>query len=137
MSAIIDEIRTTQAETIIKHENKLRRDKNAILWVVHNIHENIKKKVSDYYYAKDIQSMTFKFVLDLSTQDKYTITMDVLDGKSDMELTQPEYRAVVDLLLNEGFKVSQCEADEEFYSENPNPIYSKGIRHVRKLTVEW
>lgn len=137
MSAIIDEIRTMQAETIVKHEDKLRRDKNAILWVVHNIHENIKKKVSDYYYAKDIQSMTFKFVLDLSTQDKYTITMDVLDGKSDMELTQPEYRAVVDLLLNEGFKVSQCEADEVFYNENPNPIYSKGIRHVKKLTVEW
>ena len=126
--SIIDEIRETQAKTIAKHEEQLRRDKNVVLWVVHGIHLKIKNRMTNYYYAKDMTSMTFTFErVDMINNDRYKIRklFDTDLTEKDVELTAPEYSAVVNTLLSEGFKISQREE------------YENNIRPVRKLTVEW
>lgn len=135
--AIIDEIRKTQSETISNHEEKLRRDKNIVIGVVFSMHERIKARVSDYLWAKDTRSMTFKFIQqDLFNIDKYTYVTDS-NTKEDFQITRPEYDKVVQTLLVEGFKVSQRDEEEEYYRDGQAPGFGRSIRPVRKLTVEW
>lgn len=126
--SIIDEIRQIQKETVTRHDEQLRRDKNVVLWVVHGIHLKIKDRMTDYYYAKDATGMTFTFELaDMVDHDRYRIRklFDTDLTEKDVELTAPEYGEVVKTLLAEGFKVSQ--RDE----------YENNVLPVRKLTVEW
>lgn len=136
--AIIDEIRKTQAETISNYEEKLRRDKSVVVWVVHAIHERIRALVSDYNYAKETSGMTFKFIQkSLINIDKYIFTTNVMDDKQDVEITRPEYDKVIQMLLTEGFKISQRDGQEEYYRDGQCPGFGRSVRLVRKLTVEW
>lgn len=136
--AIIDEIRKTQAETISNYEEKLRRDSSVVAMVVHAIHEGIKARVSDYNWAKETTNMTFKFIQkNLINIDKYIFTADVMNDKQDIEITRPEYDTIIQMLLKEGFKISQRDGEEEYYRDGQCPGFSRSIRMVRKLTVEW
>lgn len=119
--AFIDEIRETQAETIAKYEEQLRMDNDIVLKVLHEMHERIRSRVKEYFYAKDMSEMSFSFeTVDLINHDKYKIF--------GQEISVKEYRKVVDVFLTEGFKVSQNEYDER---------YNNTIHHILKLTVEW
>ena len=51
--SFINDIRNIQAETIVKHEEEMRRDRDIVLKVVHIIKDRIKAKVSNSLYAKD------------------------------------------------------------------------------------
>ena len=136
--SFIDEIRKTQAETISNYEEKLRRDSSVVAMVVHAIHEGIKAQVSDYNWAKETTDMTFKFVQKtLLNVDKYIFTANTMDDKQDIEITRPEYDTVIQMLLKEGFKISQRDGEEEYYRDGQCPGFSRSIRMVRKLTVEW
>lgn len=137
--SFIDEIRDIQAQTIIKHEEEMRRDRDIVLKIVHIIKDRIKDKVSKYLWAKDATSEEVKFVItDICTQDKYKFSYTVDNKVEDIEITQPEYRSIVDIFLHEGFKVSQCDADEEYYRDGQCPGFGgRSIRTVRKLVLEW
>lgn len=129
--SLVDEIRTTQAETIVKYEEKLRMDKDIVLKVFHKMMEAIREQVQDYYYAKEKNGRAFKFVLiNVITQDKYEITID----KESYEVTVKEYQAILNAFLNGGFKISQSDGEERVYG-NRGGI--SGIHVVRNLTVEW
>lgn len=136
--SFINDIRNIQAQTIIKHEEEMRRDRDIVVKVVHIIKEKIKAKVSDYLWAKDTSSETVTFVVaDLFNQDKYTFSHTVNNEKEDIEITQPEYRAIVDIFLKEGFKVSQRDDEERYYRDGQTPGFGESVRPVRKLVLEW
>ena len=61
--SFINDIRNIQAETIVKHEEEMRRDRDIVLKVVHIIKDRIKAKVSNYLYAKDETSEEVKFII--------------------------------------------------------------------------
>lgn len=129
--SLVDEIRTTQAETIVKYEEKLRMDKDIVLKVFHEMMVAIREHVKDYYYAKETNSKTFEFVLvNIITQDKYEITIN----KESYEVTVKEYQAILNSFLNGGFKISQSNGEKRVYG-NMGGI--TGIHVVRNLTVEW
>ena len=66
------------AETIVKHEEEMRRDRDIVLKVVHIIKDRIKSRVSNYLWAKDTTSEEVKFVIvDICTQDKYKFSYTV------------------------------------------------------------
>ena len=129
--SLVDEIRTTQAETIVKYEEKLRLDKDIVLKVFHEMMEAIREHVKDYYYAKEKNYITFKFVLiNIIMQDKYEITIN----KETYEVTVKEYQAILNSFLNGGFKISQSNSEERIYDH----VGGMGKIHViRNLTVEW
>lgn len=136
--SFIDEIRDIQAETIVKHEEEMRRDRDIVLKVVHIIKDGIKAKVSNYLWAKDTTSEEVKFVItDMLNMDKYKFSYTVDKKVEDIELTQPEYRSVVDIFLKEGFKVSQRDGHEEYYRDGQCPGFGHSVRPVRKLILEW
>lgn len=136
--SFINEIRNIQAETIVKHEEEMRRDRDIVLKVVHIIKDRIKSRVSNYLWAKDTTSEEVKFVIvDICTQDKYKFSYTVDNKVEDIEITQPEYRSIVDIFLNEGFKVSQRDDDEEYYRDGQCPGFGRSLRTVRKLVLEW
>lgn len=136
--SFINEIRDIQAQTIIKHEEEMRRDSDIVLKVVHIIKDRIKAKVSNYLYAKDETSEEVKFIIsDMLNQDKYKFPYTVDNKVEDIEITQPEYRSIVDIFLKEGFKVSQRDGDEEYYRDGQCPGFGRSIRAVRKLILEW
>ncbi len=129
--SLVDEIRTTQAETIVKYEEKLRMDKDIVLKVFHEMMEAIREHVKDYYYAKETNYKTFKFVLaNMIVQDKYEITIN----KETYEVTVKEYQAILNSFLNDGFKISQSNGEERVYG-NMGGIGK--IHVIRNLTVEW
>jgi predicted AlkP superfamily phosphohydrolase/phosphomutase len=129
--SLVDEIRTTQAETIVKYEEKLRLDKDIVLKVFHEMMETIRKQVQEYYYAKDTNYKTFKFVLtDFSMKDKYEIS---INGET-YKITVKEYQAILNSFLNGGFKISQSTGEERVYGKMGCVA---GIHVVRNLTVEW
>ena len=129
--SLVDEIRTTQAETIVKYEEKLRMDKDIVLKVFHEMMETIRKQVQEYYYAKETNYKAFKFVLtDFSMKDKYEIS---INGET-YKITVKEYQAILNLFLNGGFKISQSDGEERVYG---NRGCVAGIHVVRTLTVEW
>ena len=137
--SVINEIRDIQAQTIIKHEEEMRHDRDIVLKIVHIIKDKIKAKVSNYLYAKDETSEEVKFVItDMMNMDKYKFSHTVDNKVEEIEITQPEYRAIVDIFLKEGFKVSQRDVDEEYYRDGQCPGFDGGsIRAVRKLILEW
>ena len=136
--SFINDIRNIQAQTIIKHEEEMRRDRDIVVKVVHIIKEKIKAKVSDYLWAKDTSSETVTFVVaDLFNQDKYTFSHTVDNNVEDIEITQPEYRSIVDIFLKEGFKVSQRDDEERYYRDGQTPGFGESVRPVRKLVLEW
>lgn len=136
--SFINEIRDIQAQTIIKHEEEMRRDRDIVVKVVHIIKDRIKAKVSDYLFAKDETSEEVKFIIsDMLNMDKYKFSYKVDNKVEDIEITQPEYRSVVDIFLHEGFKVSQHDEDEEYYLDGQCPGFNRSIRAVRKLVLEW
>ena len=136
--SFINEIRNIQAETIVKHEEEMRRDRDIVLKVVHIIKDRIKAKVSNYLYAKDETSEEVKFVItDILNQDKYKFSHTVDNKVEDIEITQPEYRSIVDIFLKEGFKVSQHDVEEEYYREGQCPGFGHSVHQVRKLVLEW
>ncbi len=136
--SFINEIRDIQAETIVKHEEEMRRDSDIVLKVVHIIKDGIKAKVSNYLWAKDTTSEEVKFVItDMLNMDKYKFSYTVDKKVEDIELTQPEYRSVVEIFLKEGFKVSQRDSHEEYYRDGQCPGFSHSVRPVRKLILEW
>ena len=136
--SFINDIRNIQAQTIIKHEEEMRRDRDIVVKIVHIIKEQIKAKVSDYLWAKDTSSETVKFVItDFCTQDKYKFSHTVNNKVEDIEITQPEYRSIVDIFLKEGFKVSQLDDEERYYRDGQAPGFGESIRPVRKLILEW
>lgn len=129
--SLVDEIRTTQAETIVKYEEKLRMDKDIVLKVFHEMMEAIREHVKDYYYAKETNSKTFKFVLtDFNMKDKYEIS---INGET-YKITVKEYQAILNSFLNGGFKISQSTGEERVYG---NRGCVAGIHVVRNLNVEW
>ena len=129
--SLVDEIRTTQAETIVKYEEKLRMDKDIVLKVFHEMMETIREHVKDYYYAKEKNARTFKFVLTgFNMKDKYDIS---INGET-YKITVKEYQAILGSFLNGGFKISQSDGEEKVYN-NRGGI--GGIHVVRNLTVEW
>ena len=129
--SLVDEIRTTQAETIVKYEEKLRMDKDIVLKVFHEMMETIRKQVQEYYYAKDTNYKTFKFVLtDFSMKDKYEIS---INGET-YKITVKEYQAILNSFLNGWFKVSQSDGEERVYGNRGGVA---DIHVVRTLTVEW
>lgn len=129
--SLVDEIRTTQAETIVKYEEKLRMDKDIVLKVFHEMMEAIREQVRDYYYAKEKNARTFKFVLtDLITNDKYEISLN----NETYKITVKEYQAILNSFLNGGFKISQSNGEERIYGNRGG---LSGIHVVRNLTVEW
>ena len=129
--SLVDEIRTTQAETIVKYEEKLRLDKDIVLKVFHEMMETIRKQVQDYFYAKDTNYCSFKFVLtDFSMKDKYDIS---INGET-YKITVKEYQSILNSFLNGGFKISQRNGEERVYG---NRGCVAGIHVVRTLTVEW
>ena len=129
--SLVDEIRTTQAETIVKYEEKLRMDKDIVLKVFHEMMETIREQVKDYYYAKEKNGRSFKFVLtDHSTRDKYDISVN---GET-YKITVKEYQAILNSFLNAGFKISQSDTVERTYG-NCGGI--SGMHDVRTLVVEW
>lgn len=130
--SLVDEIRTTQAETIVKYEEKLRMDKDIVLKVFHEMMEAIREQVQDYYYAKEKNGRTFKFVLtDFLTHDKYEISIN----NETYKITVKEYQAILNSFLNGGFKISQSNGEERTYSSKGGGV--SGIHVVRNLTVEW
>lgn len=136
--SFINEIRNIQAETIVKHEEEMRRDRDIVLKIVHIIKDKIKAKVSDYLWAKDTTTEEVKFIItDILNQDKYKFSYTVDNKVEDIEITQPEYRSIVDIFLKEGFKVSQHDDEEEFYREGQCPGFGHSVRPVRKLVLEW
>jgi hypothetical protein len=129
--SLVDEIRTTQAETIVKYEEKLRMDKDIVLKVFHEMMETIRKQVQDYFYAKEKNYRTFKFVLtDYSMRDKYEIG---INGET-YKITVKEYQAILNSFLNSGFKISQSDGEEKVYGNRGGIT---GIHVVRTLAVEW
>lgn len=129
--SLVDEIRTTQAETIVKYEEKLRLDKDIVRKVFHEMMEAIREQVQDYYYAKEKNARTFIFVLtDFSMQDKYEISIN----NETYKITVKEYQAILNSFLNGGFKISQCNGEERTYGKGGG---IGSIHAVRKLTVEW
>jgi hypothetical protein len=131
--SLVDEIRTTQAETIVKYEEKLRMDKDIVLKVFHEMMGKIRNQVADYYYAKETNYRTFKFeMVDFCTKDKYKITID----KDTYEITTKEYQAILNSFLNGGFKISQSDGEER-YSMQRFGTNMPRIAVVRNLTVEW
>ena len=129
--SLVDEIRTTQAETIVKYEEKLRMDKDIVLKVFHEMMETIREQVRDYYYAKEKNARTFMFILtDFLTHDKYEISIN----NETYKITVKEYQAILNSFLNGGFKISQSNGEERTYSKGGG---ISGIHVVRKLTVEW
>lgn len=136
--SFINEIRDIQAQTVIKHEEEMRRDRDIVLKVVHIIKDRIKAKVSDYLYAKDETSEEVRFIVsDILNMDKYKFSHNVDNKTEEIEITQPEYRSIVDIFLKEGFKVSQRDGEEEYYRDGQCPGFSRSIRIVRKLVLEW
>lgn len=136
--SFINEIRNIQAETIVKHEEEMRRDRDIVLKVVHIIKDRIKAKVSNYLYAKDETSEEVKFIItDMLNMDKYKFSYTVDKKVEEIEITQPEYRSIVDIFLKEGFKVSQRDGEEEYYRDGQCPGFGCSIRAVRKLVLEW
>lgn len=131
--SLVDEIRTTQAETIVKYEEKLRMDKDIVLKVFHEMMGKIRKHVADYFYAKETNYITFKFELvNFCTKDKYKITIN----EDTYEVTVKEYQAILNAFLNGGFKISQCDGEER-YSVHRLGANMPHIAVVRNLTVEW
>ena len=129
--SLVDEIRTTQAETIVKYEEKLRMDKDIVLKVFHEMMEAIREQVRDYYYAKEKNARTFMFILtDFLTHDKYEISIN----NETYKITVKEYQAILNSFLNGGFKISQSNGEERTYSKGGG---ISGIHVVRNLTVEW
>lgn len=129
--SLVDEIRTTQAETIVKYEEKLRMDKDIVLKVFHEMMEAIREQVRDYYYAKEKNARTFMFILtDFITHDKYEISIN----NETYKITVKEYQAILNSFLNGGFKISQSNGEERTYSKGGG---ISGIHVVRNLTVEW
>lgn len=137
--SFINEIRNIQEQTIVKHEEEMRRDNDVVFKVVHIIEERIKSKLSNYLFAKDTKSETITFVVaNLCSWDKYKFSYSGVDNKiEEIEITAPEYRSIVDIFLKEGFKVSQCDDEEEYDQRSGCPGFGRSIRPVRKLTVEW
>lgn len=131
--SLVDEIRTTQAETIVKYEEKLRLDKDIVLKVFHEMMETIRGQVQDYFYAKETNYKTFKFELvNLCTKDKYKIRIN----EDTYEITTKEYQAILNSFLNGGFKISQSDGEER-YSMQRFGTNMPMIAVVRNLTVEW
>lgn len=129
--SLVDEIRTTQAETIVKYEEKLRMDKDIVLKVFHEMMEAIREQVRDYYYAKEKNARTFMFILtDFITHDKYEISIN----NETYKITVKEYQAILNSFLNGGFKISQSNGEERTYAKGGG---ISGIHVVRNLTVEW
>ncbi|MBO7131713.1 hypothetical protein J6V85_00385 [Candidatus Saccharibacteria bacterium] len=129
--SLVDEIRTTQSETIVKYEEKLRMDKDIVLKVFHEMMETIREQVQDYFYAKETNYRTFKFVLtDINMKDKYDISIN----KETYKITVKEYQAILNSFLNGGFKISQNDGEERVYGKMGGLT---GIYVVRNLTVEW
>ena len=136
--SFINEIRDIQAQTIVKHEEEMRRDNDVVLKVVDIIKERIKSKVSNYLFAKDTKSETITFVVaNLCSWDKYKFSYRADNKVEEIEITAPEYRSIVENFLAEGFKVSQCDDAEEYDQRSGCPGFGRSIRPVRKLTVEW
>lgn len=128
--SLVDEIRTTQAETIVKYEEKLRMDKDIVLKVFHEMMETIREQVQDYFY-KEKNGRSFKFVLtDFNARDKYDISVN---GET-YKITVKEYQAILNSFLNGGFKISQSDGEERVYGNRGGV---SGIHVVRNLTVEW
>lgn len=128
--SLVDEIRTTQAETIVKYEEKLRMDKDIVLKVFHEMMETIREQVRDYFYAKEKNARSFKFVVTDHMRDKFDISVN---GET-YKITAKEYQAILNSFLNSGFKISQSDEVERKYG-NCGGI--TGIHDVRNLTVEW
>lgn len=132
--SLVDEIRTTQAETIVKYEEKLRMDKDIVLKVFHEMMEKIREQVADYFYAKEKNTRTFKFELaDFCTKDKYKITID----KDTYEVTVKEYQAILNAFLNGGFKISQSGGEERYNVHSSLGGNMPRVAIILKLTVEW
>ena len=130
--SLVDEIRTTQAETIVKYEEKLRMDKDIVLKVFNEMIEQIRRHVSEYTRAKDANHEQFDFVLkDRFNQDKYSIILD-----KEYVITVKEYQAILNSFLNDGFKISQVDCEERvmYHRLDQNMPH---IEIVRKLNVEW
>ena len=128
--SLVDEIRTTQAETIVKYEEKLRMDKDIVLKVFNEMIEQIRRHVSEYTWAKDANHERFDFVLkDHFNRDKYSIILD-----KEYVITVKEYQAILNSFLNSGFKVSQRDGEERVYGKIGGIT---GIHVIRTLTVEW
>lgn len=129
--SLVDEIRTTQAETIVKYEEKLRMDKDIVLKVFHGMMEAIREQVQDYYYAKEKNARTFTFILsDFLTRDKYEISIN----DETYKITVKEYQAILNSFLNGGFKISQSNGEKRTYAKGSG---AASIHVVRELTVEW
>ena len=130
--SLVDEIRTTQAETIVKYEEKLRMDKDIVLKVFNEMIEQIRRHVSEYTRAKDTNYEQFDFVLkDRFNQDKYSIILD-----KEYVITVKEYQAILNSFLNDGFKISQVDCEERVMYQR----LGQNMPHmeiVRKLNVEW
>lgn len=136
--SFINEIRDIQAQTIVKHEEEMRRDNDVVLKVVDIIKERIKSKVSNYLFAKDTKSETITFVVvNHCTCYEYKFSYSADNKIEEIEITAPEYRSIVENFLAEGFKVSQCDDGEEYDRVSGCPGFGGSIRLVRKLTVEW
>lgn len=128
--SLVDEIRTTQAETIVKYEEKLRMDKDIVLKVFNEMIEQIRRHVSEYTWAKDANHEQFDFVLkDHFNRDKYSIILD-----KEYVITVKEYQSILNSFLNSGFKVSQRDGEERVYGKIGGIT---GIHVIRTLTVEW
>lgn len=122
--SIINEIREIQAKTVADHEEKLRRDNNVCEAIVHEMHEKIKQRMTDYYFAKNTNDETFEFIEKSAIVPEY-YTIKINDVERDVSI--PEYQAIVDILLNEGFKISQKNVMREKF----------GFDHIRELKLEW
>ena len=59
--SFINDIRNIQAQTIIKHEEEMRRDRDIVLKVVHIIKEQIKaeieRRIENYWSDGDVDSV--------------------------------------------------------------------------------
>lgn len=124
---IIDEIHEIQAKTVADHEEKLRRDKDVCATIVHEMHEKIKQRMTDYYFAKNTKDETFEFFEKTAFVPEY-YTIKINDVERDVSI--PEYQAIVDILLNEGFKISQKNVMRERHQKF-------GFDHIRELKLEW
>ena len=122
--SIINEIREIQAKTVADHEEKLRRDNNVCEAVVHEIHEKIKQRMTDYYFAKNKTDETFEFIQKNMINNEY-YTVKISDKEH--EITIPEYQKIMEILLDEGFKISQKTVMSERTRFKP----------VKELKLEW
>lgn len=125
--SIINEIHEIQAKTVADHEEKLRRDNNVCEAIVHEMHEKIKQRMTDYYFAKNTNDETFEFIEKSAIVPEY-YTIKINDVERDVSI--PEYQAIVDILLNEGFKISQKNVMRERHERF-------GFDHIRELKLEW